>query len=73
MKILTQDRNTVMDIPAEVYVANVDKDCSAVMCSGNRKNIYLGTYSSSKRAKEVLGEMFQYYRRGKNSYVMPEE
>lgn len=36
-------------------------------------NAHLGTYNNNDRAQEVVKEIFDYYRNGKKSYIMPEQ
>lgn len=71
MKLYLQDRQKIIDMPREVWVAE----------SGEKYHIMgmsyispvMATYDNEKIAKEVLNKMFEYYRNGKNSYVMPEQ
>ncbi len=44
-----------------------------LIVSSNSVRRYIGEYSSEDRAKEVLFEIFDYYRNGKNSYIVPKE
>ena len=68
MKILTQDRKAVIDLPKEVWAAEFGQ-AAAVVCADREP---LGIYSDYDRAKAVLREIFDYYRNGKKTYVMPE-
>lgn len=71
MKIYTQDRNHVVEVPRELWVTQVGEN-GAIFATTYSVNP-LGNYGSPERAREVLSELFQYYRNGKNSYIMPLE
>ena len=70
MKIYTQDRKRIIEMPKEVWIT----ECGNVsfIISTSYSNPTLGTYETSK-AEDILKEMFDYYRNGKNSYIMPEQ
>lgn len=72
MKIYTQNRKAVVELPREVLVAENGND-GALVVSTSYISPYMGTYSSIDRAKEVVKEIFDYHRNGKNSYIMPEQ
>ena len=70
MKIYTQDRKRIIEMPKEVWIT----ECGSVsfIVGTSYSNPTLGTYEVSK-AEGILKEMFDYYRNGKNSYIMPEQ
>lgn len=45
---------------------------TSVVADGKSK-VVLGCYQKEERALEVLGEIFQFIRCKKNSYVMPDK
>ena len=71
MRIYTQDRTAIIEMQKEVYITEISGSGCIMCTSVIRKE--LGTYESKKRAAEVLNEIFEYYRSGKSSYVMPEK
>lgn len=71
MKILLQDRQKIVEMPREIWIAENAEDCTIV--GSAYITPYLGNYPTKQRAQEVIGQMFEYYRNGKNSYVMPTE
>lgn len=70
MKIYTQDRRRVLEIPKEIWITVYRGGCGIFSTSLFPQ---LGEYETEERASEVLEEIFQYYRNGKNSYIMPLE
>ena len=72
MKIYTQNRKAVVELPREVWAAG-NGDERALVVSTSYISPYLGEYNSIDRAKEVVKEIFDYHRNGKNSYIMPEQ
>lgn len=71
MKLYIQNRDAVVELPRDLWVADV---CSrGLIVSSNPVKPYIGEYSSVERAREVLREIFEYHRNGKNSYVLPKE
>lgn len=70
MKIYTQNRERIVEMPLELRI--VSGGTSSVIVGNGFKDPVLGKYTTA-RAKEVLREIFQYYRNGKNSYIMPLE
>lgn len=70
MKIYTQNRERIVEMPKDVRIAFGGS--SSVITGSDHSDPVLGKYTTA-RAKEVLREIFQYYRNGKNSYIMPEE
>lgn len=72
MKILTQDRTAVIELPREVWVTPSGPE-RAMVVSTSYISPQIGQYDSVDRARTVVKEIFNYYRAGKNSYIMPEE
>ncbi len=75
MVIYLQNRKGLCRMPKEVWTTNWtvrNEEKGLIVCTG-RNNPYMGTYATVERADEVLEEMFQYYRNGKKSYIMPEK
>lgn len=79
MKIMTQDRETIIEQPRQVWVTPIvvrdaagDLTKGHIMCSADR-NPTLGEYESISRAKEVLVELFETQRRGEVNYYMPKK
>lgn len=71
MKIYTQDRKAIIELPREVWAAE-NGDKALVVCT-SYISPHIGKYDRFDRAKEVVKEIFDYYRNGKNSYIMPEQ
>ena len=71
MKIYTQDRKRIIEMPREIWVAEMS--INGEIYSTAYINAHLGTYNNIDRAKEVVKEIFDYHRSGKNSYIMPEQ
>lgn len=72
MKIFTQDRARIFDFSGDVWVVETP-DGGHVVAEKVNGSPYIGTYKDAGRAGEVLKEIFQYYRDGKKSYIMPLE
>lgn len=72
MKILTQSRQSIFDFTGDVWVTEAP-DGGLVVAEKASGSPYIGTYKDLDRAAEVLNEIFQYYRNGKKSYIMPLE
>ena len=72
MKILTQNREAVVELPREVWATQHGPERASVV-STSYISPHMGTYNSIDRAKEVVKEIFDYHRNGKNSYIMPEQ
>lgn len=72
MKILTQDRKTLMDMPKELWAAEVTHGMGMIVCSG-RVHQYLGMYSTIGLAEDILKQIFDCYKHGEASYTMPED
>ena len=71
MKLYIQDRDAVIELPKDLWVVDV---CSrGLIVSSNPVRPYIGEYPSVGRAREVLQEIFDYHRNGKNSYILPKE
>lgn len=71
MKIYTQDRKGVTEMPRELRVVTPGTAVFVVGCGLSVP--VLASYKTEERAKEVVKEIFEYYRNGKNSYIMPLE
>lgn len=71
MKILTQNREMVIETPRNMWSTNMAEK-GVIVCS-NDYNPIIGCYDSPERAREVLNEMFDYMRNGKKTYIMPEQ
>ena len=72
MKIYTQDRERILEMPSNIWVVEYGSESLGGIFSTSR-NPQLGEYKTKSRAREVLGEIFKYFRDGKNSYIMPLE
>jgi len=72
MKIYTQDRKAIIELPREVW-ATKNGNKGALVVGTSYIAQYIGEYASLDRAKEIVREIFEYYRKGKNSYIMPEQ
>lgn len=77
MKIITQNRNEIVEYPRQVWVTPVSGNDTnnpngCIMCNAFRYPA-LGEYKTIERAKEVLTEIFEAQRRGESSYYMPEK
>ena len=72
MKLYTQSRNAIIELPEEIWVSTVGSEKTAIISTAYIEP-KLGEYESEERARQVLGEIFYYYRNGKSSYIMPEE
>ena len=71
MKIYTQDRKQIIEMPREIWVVEIGD--SGGIFSTSYSSAELGTYGTVKRAKEVLEEIFQCCKAGSSSYAMPEQ
>ncbi len=71
MKIYTQDRKRIIEMPREIWVTEMDN--KGAIFSTAYINGHLGNYENEDRAKEVVKEIFDYHRNDKNSYIMPEQ
>ena len=73
MKILTQGRTAVIELPKEVWAVGYGTEGRAGVFSTSHIMPCLGNYDSIDRAQAVVKEIFDYHRNGKNSYIMPEQ
>lgn len=71
MKIFSQDRQLIVDMPRELWVTRSGDNYIVIGTAYSFPT--LGTYRTEERAREVLRQIFEYHRTGKNSYIMPEE
>ena len=72
MKIFTQDRTRIFSFFGDVWTTETPAGGHVVAEKANGSP-YIGTYKDIDQASEVLKEIFQYYRNGKKSYIMPLE
>lgn len=72
MKILTQDRTAVIELPREVWVTPQGPE-KAMVVSTSYISPRIGHYDSIDRAKAVVREIFDFHRAGKKTYIMPEK
>lgn len=71
MKLYLQDRKALLELPADIWIAEV---CDrGLIVSNNRVRPYIAEYASVARAQDVMREIHEYYRDGKNSYTLPLE
>ncbi len=74
MKIMTQDRTMIIEQPRCVWVEPRDEpENGGVIASNVRRAPILGVYSTMERTIEVLNEIFEFQRRGRVNYYMPQE
>ena len=73
MKIFTQDRARIFDFSGDVWAVETPDGDGRIVADKVNVSPYIGTYKDAGRAGEVLKEIFQYYRDGKKSYIMPLE
>lgn len=62
----------MIEMPREIWAA-YNGMTRGIVVSTSYISPHIGTYSSIDRAKEVVKEIFDYHRSGKNSYIMPEK
>lgn len=67
MKIMIQDRTMIIEQPRCLWIEG------GVIASNVRRAPILGEYPTRERALEVLDEIFDFQRRGKCNYYMPQE
>lgn len=70
MKLYTQDRERIIEMPREIWVTTYSGRSGIFSTSLEPQ---LAEYKTEGRAKVVLAELFDYYRNGKNSYALPKE
>lgn len=70
MKLYTQDRERIIEMPREIWVTTYSEKSGIFSTSLHPQ---LAEYDAEERAKEVLAEIFKYYRNGENSYILPKE
>lgn len=73
MKIFTQDRMHIFNFCGDVWVVDIVNEGALIIAEKACGDPYIGRYKDIDRATEVLNEIFQYYRNGKKSYIMPKE
>lgn len=73
MKILTQDRSAMIELPKEIWATCAGEDHRGLVVGTSDHSSTMGIYGSIDRALAVVKEIFDYYRNGKKTYVMPEK
>ena len=73
MKIMVQNRTMIIEQPRCVWVEPRAEPDGGVIASNLRRAPVLGEYPTMERAVEVLNEIFDFQRRGKINYYMPQE
>ena len=73
MKIMIQDRTMIIEQPRCVWVEPRAEPEGGVLASNVRRASVLGVYPTMERAIEVLNEIFDFQRRGKCNFYMPQE
>lgn len=71
MKLYLQDREAILELPSDIWVTGVAG--KGLIVSSNRVRPYIAEYATVERAKDVLNNIYQYYRDGKESYILPLE
>ena len=72
MKILTQNRDEIIEFPKKVWVTTSGR--KGIIVTGRATlNPEIGEYKDINRAKEVLAEMLQKYAAKESVYILPEE
>lgn len=71
MKLYLQDREAILELPSDIWVTGVAG--KGLIVSSNRVRPYIAEYVSVARAQEIVREIYEYYRDGKNSYTLPLE
>lgn len=72
MKILTQKRDEIIELPKKIW-ATTSGTKGVVVTSRATLDTEIGKYKDIKRAKEVLAEILQKYTARESVYIMPEE
>ena len=73
MKIMVQNRTMIIEQPRCVWVEPRAEPDGGVIASNLRRAPVLGEYPTMERGVEVLNEIFDFQRRGKCNYYMPEK
>lgn len=74
MKIMTQNGNTILEQPRQMWVCpNYEGTEAVAICSNVKRVPTLGSYQTESRAMEVLKDIFESQRRGLVNYYMPKE
>lgn len=73
MKIMVQNRRMIVEQLRCVWVQPRAEPEGGVIASNVRRAPVLGIYPTMERAIEVLNEIFDFQRRGKVNYYMPQE
>lgn len=73
MKIMTQDKDALIDVTnADIFI-NDDGIWEYVVAVKGSKKYILGGYAEIGRAAKELEKIFQYIRTKKDTYIMPGE
>jgi len=72
MKIYTQDRKAIIELPKEIWATAYGLNRSAIIGTSYIAPSF-GIYEGADRAAEILKEIFEYHRAGKKTYIMPEK
>lgn len=72
MRILSQDRRAIVELPGEVWVTQVGEEHNGLIVADVEFMPYLGIYTDCKRASEVLTEIFEAYTKKERVFIMPE-
>lgn len=74
MKIMTQNRDTILEQPRQMWVcSDYEGTGDSAICSNVKRVPTLGAYQTERRAMEVLKDIFESQRRGLVNYYMPKE
>lgn len=72
MIIVSQNRDAIFNFRNIGYIEIVADD-KTLRCQILDENVFLGTYATRERAKEILQEMVNAYKGYADNYEMPEE
>lgn len=74
MKIMTQNRDTILEQPRQMWVSpNYEGTEDYAICSNVKRVPTLGVYQTESRAMEILKDIFESQRRGLVNFYMPLE
>ena len=73
MKVLYQNKEYVFEFEGNVWATMNGTKEALIVANRAEADPYPGRYKDLDRAKAVLHEMFEYYRAGKTTYIMPAE
>lgn len=72
MIIVSQNRDAIFNFRNIGYIEIVADD-KTLRCQILDENVFLGTYATRERAKEILQEMVNAYKGYADNYEMPEK